>query len=70
MTTLERMIDDYLLREPDEVPHPRCPFCGREPEQYGYYDRHGGCLGCDECVKRVDVWDDAKEDAPEFFSKE
>lgn len=47
--------------EPPEYPEeswPRCPICGAECDTY-YRDREGETVGCGECIRAVDAWEEA-----------
>ena len=40
---------------PDEAP--ACPICGSVNCDY-FYKSGGYIIGCDECIMRVDVWEE------------
>jgi hypothetical protein len=37
--------------------YPRCPVCGSECETI-FRDKGGFLVGCDECITKVDAWED------------
>lgn len=41
----------------DEEWEPVCEICGSTKCDYFYYDKDDQFLGCDDCIKRKDVWD-------------
>lgn len=43
--------------EPKDEPLPRCPVCGAETDTF-YKNEDGGIVGCDECIRAVDAWDE------------
>lgn len=42
------------------VKFPRCPECDRETDKF--YKRDGEVIGCDNCVKSVDAWEETDEE--------
>lgn len=36
---------------------PICPVCGRETDTF-YKDKDGDIVGCDECIRSVDAWEE------------
>lgn len=41
---------------PPEEP-PICPVCGKETDTF-YKDKHGDIVGCGECIRSVDAWEE------------
>ena len=41
--------------------NPVCPECGNAVNEY-YKNREGEVVGCEYCVKLVEVWEDGYED--------
>ena len=41
---------------------PICDVCGKEAEIF-YYDKHKDFVGCDECIKIKDAWEEVAESA-------
>ena len=39
---------------------PICPICGEETDTY-YKDIIGEIVGCGECIKRTDAWDEQED---------
>lgn len=46
-----REAERYGVQEP---PPAHCPICGEETDYY-YLDQNGDIIGCDYCVRHVDV---------------
>ena len=40
-----------------EPEYPCCPECGEECDTL-YRDRHGRVLGCENCIQKVDAWEE------------
>lgn len=49
---MNKECDGCGLCEPEP---PTCPICGKECDTV-YKDYYGDIIGCNECVKEVDVW--------------
>lgn len=45
-----------LYTEPEEMPEPVCPECGRVCEYL--YKRDYEILGCEHCIKEVDAFEE------------
>lgn len=45
--------------EPDEL-FPICPVCGEEADTF-YKTDYGNIVGCDNCITKVDAWDEIDE---------
>lgn len=43
----------------DEPECPRCPVCERETDTF-YKNEYGDIVGCDECIRRVDAWEETE----------
>ena len=41
--------------EYDDI-EPECIICGSRTCEYFYFDRHGEPIGCDDCIRREEVW--------------
>ena len=52
---IQRDLERYGTPDGRADPEPTCPVCGRETEVI--YVRDGDPVGCDRCVKKVDIWD-------------
>ena len=37
-------------------PAPRCPICGSDTCDQVYVNRYGDPVGCENCLKRWDIW--------------
>ena len=37
-------------------PDPICPICGSKTCDQVYLDKDGDPVGCENCLKRVDIW--------------
>ena len=35
---------------------PECVICGSKKCDYFYFNREGEPVGCDDCIRREDVW--------------
>lgn len=46
----------YDRQEPSETAIPICHQCGRETDTY--YKYRGQIIGCDNCIKSVDAWEE------------
>lgn len=33
-----------------------CPVCYEEDPEYFYIDKFGECIGCSECIEKIDYW--------------
>lgn len=40
-----------------EPEYPICPVCDQETDTY-YKDKHGDIVGCDNCIKTCDAWEE------------
>lgn len=40
---------------------PVCPVCGEETDTF-YKNADGVVVGCDNCIKTVDAWEENRED--------
>ena len=40
-----------------EPTYPHCPICDGETDTF-YKNKDGDIIGCDECVKTVDAWEE------------
>ncbi len=43
-----------------EPKYPHCPICGEETDTF-YKDIHGDIVGCEECLHRVDAWEETAD---------
>lgn len=43
------------------VKFPKCPECGHETDRF--YKCDGDIIGCDNCVKEVDAWEETDEES-------
>ncbi len=41
--------------EYDDI-EPECIICGSRTCEYFYFDGHGEPIGCDDCIRREEVW--------------
>ena len=39
-----------------------CPICGEASPDYVYKDKDGEFVGCTECLRRLDIYEDVSED--------
>lgn len=40
--------------------YPHCPVCESEADTF-YKNTHGDIVGCEECLHRVDAWEETSE---------
>lgn len=40
---------------------PTCPVCGEEVSEY-YKDSYGEIVGCENCVKSIDAWEETDDE--------
>ena len=46
-----------IRTEPEyEKIEPECIICGSRTCEYFYSDGHGEPIGCDDCIRREEVW--------------
>ena len=46
-----------IRTEPEyEKIEPECIICGSRTWEYFYFDGHGEPIGCDDCIRREEVW--------------
>lgn len=48
--------EDPRTEKEYEQPEPECPECGSKKCDYFYW-KGGEIIGCDDCIRREDVWD-------------
>ncbi len=47
----------YPHGEPD---YPHCPVCEAETDTF-YKNQYGDIVGCEECLRRVDAWEEMED---------
>lgn len=52
--------DDWRTAEPDYIEQPICPICGDGCDTY--FKRDGDIIGCENCVKAYDAWEEVNEE--------
>lgn len=51
------MVEGYPHGEPT---YPHCPVCGEEVDTF-FRDRYGDIVGCEECLSKVDAWQELED---------
>lgn len=58
MTLHRDYIPGFSLEPKNESDHcPICPVCKRETDEF-YLDLYGAIVGCDECIRRRNAWEE------------
>lgn len=62
MSNWQRKKNDFVYNEDQrtepeyEEIEPECIICGSKKCDYFYFNREGEPIGCDDCVRKVEVW--------------